>query len=269
MTAMQPPGSMLTRPMSPSAARRIATLEAWLANQVSWREQMVTLPRSGRQYAIRLPTEADRALLFAEAKRDPRGTLPHWTNIWASGIALADLLLERADELRGRRVLELGSGLGVTATAAMEAGVDLVAVDYSPLALAFCRVNALANAGRGPRVACADWRAPYHPALDRLEASGGFPVIVAGDVLYESRDIAPLIALIDRLLEPDGALWLAEPGRRTAERFLYMLAADGWQCVSAISDGPWPDGNASRVHLHVLHRPERSDLFRTLLGGWR
>jgi hypothetical protein len=78
-----------------------------------------------------------------------------------------------------------------------------------------------------------------------------------------------LLQLIDRVLTPDGALWLAEPGRATAQRFLYRLAEDGWQGVCEVVAVPGADGSVDHVHVHVLRRPTACDWLRTSLGGWR
>ena len=255
--------------MSTLVERRLVCLKKWLSGQCALEHNTVVLPANARRYAIHLPTEEARDRLFAEAKADPRKELPHWAKIWASGVALADVVLARRHELSEQRVLELGSGLGVTATAALEAEADVLAVDCSALALALCRYNALVNVGRAPRTLRFNWRSPDPEALARAEVAGGFPVILAADVLYESRDIAPLRALIEHLLAPDGTLWLAEPGRKTAQRFLYALAVDGWQGVSEQADGPWPDGATGRVYVHRLHRPTGCDRLRSSLGGWR
>ena len=47
--------------------------------------------------------------------------MPYWATPWASGLFLAEVVLARPEALRGRRVLELGCGLGTTAVAAVEA----------------------------------------------------------------------------------------------------------------------------------------------------
>ena len=41
--------------------------------------------------------------------------MPYWATPWASGLFLAETVLARPEALRGRRVLELGCGLGTTA----------------------------------------------------------------------------------------------------------------------------------------------------------
>ena len=252
-----------------ASSRRISALEEWLASQAEIESQVVQLPRTGREYQIHVPSEASRDRWFTEARANPSQPAPFWSRIWSSGVALADLILERPDDLAGRQVLELGSGLGVTAAAAMEAGARLLASDYTALSLGFCRYNALTNTGRSPRTLCVNWRAPSPQVLLRADSFGGFPLILAADVLYESPDINPLIALIDRFLAPDGTLWLAEPGRKTAQRFLNTVALAGWDSDSFYSSGPWPDGTTTRVGIHLLRRPSGSDGLLDSLGGWR
>jgi predicted nicotinamide N-methyase len=249
--------------------RRLATLDTWLVEQIGFREDSVTLPATRRRYAIRIPTDDAREYLFARAKADPSEVLPHWANVWASGMALADVVLARRDELADRNILELGSGLGVTATAALEAGARLHAMDYSPLALAFCRYNALYNTGRAPNTLCVNWAAPDRQIMARAESLGAFNVILAADVLYESRDIDPLLRTIDRLLAPGGELWLAEPCRMTAQRFLSTVALAGWQGESVQTSGPWHDGLTHPVNIHYLRRPSSIDALQSTLGGWR
>ena len=240
--------------MSDSAReRRLGRLRARLAGRLALKEVPVAIPQAGRTFTILTPADHDR--LLDEAEADPEQNLPYWAEIWPSGIALADAALARADELAGRAVLELGSGLGVTAAAALEAGADLLAADYSAISLTLCRYNALRNAGREPRTIAINWRDPAQELLDRADAIRGYPVILAADVLYEMRDVAPLLAITARLLARDGSLWLAEPGRAAARRFLSAAAELGWQGASETRDGPWADGTNVRVGLHFLRRP--------------
>ena len=231
--------------------RRLSRLRARLARQLALRETAVTLPRSGRRYELLVPADHDR--LLDEAEADPEQQLPYWAEIWPSGLALADVALERAVELAGRPILELGSGLGITATAALEVGAQLLAADYSAVSLDLCRYNTLRNADREPRTLELNWREPSPELLAEADALRGYPLILAADVLYEQRDIAPLLALVARLLAPDGGLWLAEPGRETARRFLAEATAAGWREQVEHAEGPWPEGNV-RVGLHYLRR---------------
>jgi predicted nicotinamide N-methyase len=181
--------------------------------------------------------------------------LPYWAELWPSGVALAAKIAREPAIVCGRRVLELGCGLGVTAVAAMRAGADLLVTDYSPEALALCSLNALEQAGAQPETLRVNWRDPG-PSL--LSAGDGFPVVLAADVLYERRDVDPLFVLVERFVTPDGELWLAEPGRPPAARFLESIGARGWTAESERCSGPWPDPEDNRKGIVVtIHRLRR------------
>lgn len=252
-------GQQATPPERPTdegdAEAQIAELGKWLEVRVPTRDRLITLPRTGERYAIRGPDRAAHARIFAAARDAGEAHRPYWADVWPSGLALADAALLRADQLTGVPTLELGCGLGVTATAALAAGAELAVGDYAPLSLAFCRLNALRNTGYAPRPLTFDWRDPLPEVLAQIGEPARFPIILAADVLYERHDIAPLTTLIDHLLAPGGQLWLAEPGRDTARRFLDTLKAAGWRDEVERLDGPWPGGETARVRLHTLQRP--------------
>lgn len=251
----EPPAS--GNPPAADADPAVQRLRADLEREVGpLHEVRVTLPRAGRRYAILRPTHTDR--LLDRAATDPEQHLPYWSELWPSGIALADAIAKQPDVLRGRPILELGSGLGVTAIAALAAGADLLAADYSPESLRLCRLNALRNVGREPATLVLNWRKPEPALFER--AGAGFPLVLAADVLYEGRDVEPLLALVGRLVAPGGLLWLAEPGRPVASRFLDAARGVGWRGTSRTHPGPWADPKDDWVvvGLHRLRRAEPS-----------
>lgn len=193
----------------------------------------------------------DMDALLDGAERDPEQNLPYWAELWPSGIALARAIARDPHLVQGERVLEVGSGLGVTAAAALRAGADLIAADYSPESLLLCRYNALRIAGREPEAVQLNWRQPSDDFLTL--AGSGFPVVLAADVLYEARDVEPLLRFMERTVAPGGLLWLAEPGRPPAARFLSAADGAGWSRSSTTSDGPWPDPKDAGVVVG-LHR---------------
>jgi predicted nicotinamide N-methyase len=232
---------------------RVTQLYTELLNRVGeCRESSLTLPDSSRDVRLVQPIDFD-ALLEAAAG-DPEQNLPYWAEIWPSGIALADEILARPDLVRGRRVLEIGSGIGVTASIALVVGAELTVADYSPESLLLCRYNALVNSGREPGTLQINWRDPS--AELRVLAGSGFPVVLAADVLYESRDIEPLLDLVEWLVAPAGLLWLAEPGRNVAARFIEQALDRGWQDALSFHAGPWPDPRDANVAVtvHQLRR---------------
>ncbi|MBA2596624.1 MAG: methyltransferase domain-containing protein [Chloroflexia bacterium] len=191
--------------------------------------------------------------LIDEAAADPEQHLPYWAEIWPSGVALAATIARQPGALDGRRVLELGCGLGVTAIGALHAGADLLVTDYAPEALALCALNALDQTGRMPDTRRVNWR-DSDTTLSTLQGER-FPLVLAADVLYESRDVEPLLALVEQVVEPGGELWLAEPGRPPAARFLEAIRDRGWAGESERWEGPWPDAEDDAKGVVVtVHR---------------
>jgi predicted nicotinamide N-methyase len=234
---------------------RLAVLESKVRGLVgACRDVAFALPASGREIRLAQPVDFD-ALLDAAAG-DPEQNLPYWAEVWPSGIALADELLAQPVLVCGKRVLEIGSGIGVTAGIALDIGADLTVADYSPESLLLCRYNARVNSGREPAALQINWRDPSEEL--RTLAGAGFPVVLAADVLYESRDIEPLLDLVVWLVAPDGLLWLAEPGRNVAARFIEEATGRGWRDTLSFHAGPWPDPRDANVAVtvHQLRRGE-------------
>jgi hypothetical protein len=132
---------------------------------------------------------------------------------------------------------------------ALAVGAQLTVADYSSESLLFCRYNALVKGGREPATLQVNWRDPS--AELRTRAGPGFPVVLAADVLYESRDIEPLLDLVEWLVAPSGLLWLAEPGRNVAERFIEQATDRGWSDALSFHAGPWPDPRDANVAVTV------------------
>jgi predicted nicotinamide N-methyase len=217
----------------------------------------VLLPWSRTTYTICLPAAIDP--LLDAAVGDPEENVPYWAIIWPSGLALADMILARPHDFADHPVLELGCGLGLTATAAVATGTRLIATDYGPEALLLCRLNSLTNTGNQPMTLQLNWRQPRTALFDYAE--GGFPTVIAADVLYESRDIEPLLRLVERLVAPAGTFWLAEPGREVAKRFISAAKAAGWQDETYQHQGPWPDPGDKNIVVGIHRLRRGSHLF--------
>ncbi len=236
---------------------RFTSLREELAAIGSLQVDRVELPET--EVSLRITRPEDFDLLLDTASDDPEQNLPYWAELWPSGIALAAAIARDPESVRDLHVLELGCGLGVTAIAALRAGAELLVTDYSADALNLCALNTLDQAGREPRSLQVNWRDPNAGLIDA--APGGFPVVLAADVLYESRDVEPLLTLVEQLVSRTGTLWLAEPGRRPAAAFLEQIVARGWSRTSVECAGPWPDPEDNRKGVVVgLHRLTRRHL---------
>jgi predicted nicotinamide N-methyase len=175
--------------------------------------------------------------------------MPYWATPWPSGIALAEVALARRAELQAKPVVELGCGLGITATALVDTGVDVLAVDCFPEALTYTRLNVLRNTGREPRTLLVDWRtAEGRRALSGITTGA----LLAADVLYEGEDVAPLLELGEEALRRGALFWLAEPGRATSRRFVGEARDRGWLAETVELERDWPAGaGGAKVTVHL------------------
>jgi predicted nicotinamide N-methyase len=136
--------------------------------------------------------------------------LPYWADLWPASSALAGAL---PGDLAGQRVVELGCGLGVPSLVAARRGAEVTATDWAPEAIELLRRNAERN-GLALHAEVWDWR----------KARGDrFDLALAADVLYEERNVAPLLARLGELA-PVALVGLA--GRPYEAEFLRRVGAE-------------------------------------------
>ena len=176
------------------------------------------IPLYGRDLRLLRPRDAE-ALLDEHAFQHEE-FLPYWAELWPSSLALARAIGRRA--LHGARTLELGCGLGLPSIAAALAGGRVVATDWSAAAVAMTAANAERNGATVETLVCS-WTAPG-PLIE----AAPWDLILASDLLYEQRNVDVLLDLLPRLGDD---VWLADPGRKPAERFL-QAAAHQWRIES-------------------------------------
>jgi len=135
--------------------------------------------------------------------------MPYWAELWPSGAALARVVA--ALDLGGKRVLELGAGLGLPSLAAALRGADVLATDWADDAVTLLRENAARN-GIVLRAERVRWDEPGL-LLERTP----WDLVLGADLLYEERNANLLLELLPCL---GGDVLLADPGRPVAAGFL-------------------------------------------------
>jgi len=117
------------------------------------------------------------------------GSTPFWACAWPGGQALARLLLDRPDLVRGKHVIDVGGGSALAAIAAARAGCrSATMIDRDPVAAVAARLNARLN-GVFIDIHCGE--------IDHCDP-GAASVMLAGDVWYERRDATSVTAWLRR-----------------------------------------------------------------------
>ena len=171
----------------------------------------------GRDWTIRAVENQD-ALLEGNVDYD---RFPFGLLLWESAVGLARHLAERPEQMRGKRVLELGAGVGMAGMVAQWLGARVWQTDHQPDALALAQVNAANNGVGTMRQFLADWRLWNH--------STQYQVLLGADILYERAMRPHLAAVFAAALEPGGTLLLADPGREPAAEAITELRSAGWR----------------------------------------
>jgi len=189
-----------------------------------------TIEVAGRTFDLLKPRSPDELISEDDFNRDER--LPYWADVWPSALGLAERIAHLSGT--GRRMLELGCGVGYVCAVAAARGFEVLATDYYAEALDFTEVNLARNAL--PRVAMrlVDWR-------DLPDDLGTFDVVAAADVLYEKVYPSLIATAIERTLKRDGMALISDPGRRGAGPFQEECRLRGL-IVDRVLQAPFDNG---------------------------
>jgi predicted nicotinamide N-methyase len=188
------------------------------------------------------------------APRIERGRRPLWAFVWPAGLVLAELVAnELAPQLTGKKLLELGCGLGAVGLSAAKIGARTTLSDREQGALDQARSIAAENSLTIETLLLEWARIPEAYV-------GTFEVILAADVVYDPSQLSPLFGAIHSLLVPGGRAWLADPDRAEAgnlEASADRAGLDLHHFLSVTSPPVVPtsdDSHRQPVHVYELHR---------------
>jgi len=182
------------------------------------------------------------ALLRDPAAPEP----PYWAHLWTGSRVLARQVAA-GTACAGRRVLDIGCGLGLVGIVAARRGATVVAMDTARDALRFVTASARLN-GCAVHTVQTDLRAPGLRGL--------FDLCCAADITYEP---ALQIALADFLaahLAPAGRAWCAESVRTFDRAFHDRCRAHGLDVDEHEVREP-DDGRDVLVRLTAVRRTAR------------
>ena len=146
--------------------------------------------------------------------------IPYWAELWPAAVGLSEYLAAHPAQIKGKRILEIGCGLGLPSLVAARMGAEVVASDYLADAVAFAQKNAERNGIEKIRFKTLDWR--------KAEGEGPFDVLMASDVAYERSQFEHLLKSFETLVKEDGLILLSEPNRYIAAPFLEKIKESGY-----------------------------------------
>ena len=170
-----------------------------------------------------------RALSDLQQFADPHGAAERagissslWSlfgQVWPSGRVLAEAM--STFDIAGKRILELGCGLGLSSLVLQRRLADITASDHHPLAQSFLARNATLN--DLPEIVYRDL-----PWAEPDTTLGLFDLIIGSDILYERGHAGLLAAMVLRHALPTAEVLITDPGRGNSGPFTRSLATQGY-----------------------------------------
>lgn len=184
--------------------------------------QINTLNLGGQDYRIRSLLDTQQ-FSDPDAQAEAAGiSSAQWSlfgNVWPAGRLLANAMA--LHDIAGKRILEIGCGLGLASLVLRRRGADIVASDRHPLTEVFLAYNAALNAMPAVPYRRLDWDQPN-------DGLGRFDVIIGSDVLYEHQHPSMLADLLERHATASAEVLIADPGRGNSAALTRALAMQGY-----------------------------------------
>jgi predicted nicotinamide N-methyase len=139
---------------------------------------------------------------------------PLWAKVWEASIVLMQHMAD-LPVAPNRRILELGSGLGVAGITAAALGHNVTLTEYNEDALNFLRANAQVNNCGHLNIHHLDW---FKPEIEER-----FDLIIGSEIVYQDSAVEALGKIFNRLLSPGGKVILTERVRSTGAVFFEKM----------------------------------------------
>ncbi|KAF0691397.1 Aste57867_17365 [Aphanomyces stellatus] len=155
--------------------------------------------------------------------------------LWRAGDFLSDYMFKNKDLFAGKRVLELGSGLGLCGILAWHLGAEVLITDGDEesmvLLLENCKLNGLDTDTMCKQLLWGEELVP--------ETQGSYDVLIGADIIYEKQYVAPLFATASHFLSrtAHNIFYLAYTKRNVSIDYVLSCATDaGFQWIAPTTD---------------------------------
>jgi predicted nicotinamide N-methyase len=142
--------------------------------------------------------------------------------VWPAGEILARHMFEY--EVTGKKILEVGCGIGLASLVLNRRSANVTATDYHPDAERFLNYNTTLNKDVKIPFVRTGWN-------DKENSLDVYDIIIGSDLLYE-RDHADLLsAFIDRHAKENCDVIIIDPGRGNHASFSKKMVALNYSCT--------------------------------------
>lgn len=150
-----------------------------------------------------------------QKQTDPDTTFPYWAQVWPSSLGLCEFLADYLQFIRGKKIVELGAGLGLPSLFASHYANEVIASDFNPDAVTLMKRSVIENGIKNIECRLLDWNhlSPF-PEADTLLIS---------DVNYDPIAFESLYTVLKFFLTRNSSIVLSTPQRLMAKSFIERL----------------------------------------------
>jgi ETFB lysine methyltransferase len=156
-------------------------------------------------------------------------TWPLFGQVWPSSIVLANLM--QSYQIAGKRILEVGCGIGLASLVLNSRMANITSTDYHPSVEAFLDINTKLNDDRDIPFIRTGW-------IDEDDKLGKFDLIIGSDILYEQDHINLLSNFINNHANKNCEVIIIDPNRGNKNKFSIQMKSFGFNSVQV-------DGNSA------------------------
>ena len=166
--------------------------------------------------------------------------------VWPSGEVMANLMCDY--DIEGKRILEIGCGIGLASLVLNERLADVSATDIHPNASDFLQHNTQLNNKRHIPFL----RTAWEDSPD--ENFGHFDLIIGSDLLYEQQHAKHLAMFVQNMANPRCEVLYADGGRGYANKFTFRMNELGFGHGELTVEKPLMSGKPYPGKLHRYRR---------------
>uniref|UniRef100_UPI0037E8925D EEF1A lysine methyltransferase 3-like n=1 Tax=Semicossyphus pulcher TaxID=241346 RepID=UPI0037E8925D len=162
--------------------------------------------------------------------------------VWEAALQLCNYFEKQSVELRGKRIIELGSGTGVVGILAARMGAIVTLTDL-PLALPQLQVNVSANMPPSGWPTALPTVLPLSWGEDQMNFPSDWDLVLCADIIYLPETYPLLVDTLAHLCKGGGLVYLSSKMRREHGTQIF-----------------YEEHLPSRFNVELVHRDEKQNI---------
>ncbi len=150
-------------------------------------------------------------------KKNPTTSFPFWAKIWASSKALTDFLKSKPEWIQGKKVLEMGAGIGVPSFSIAHLVNEIIISDYNKDAVKLLEKNIAYLNLKNTKAMCLDW--------NDFQVNLPADIVLLSDINYAPDQFNALLLVIKQYLMMGARIIIATPQRIMGISFIKAIEA--------------------------------------------